>query len=78
MTFVFSTRSLLNFPPLFLQLEGKIVAPAKDAWVGHTNSLISIVKVERLTVDGSGGLIDGFGSSWWPCKYCPRPAVTPL
>ncbi|ESW06313.1 hypothetical protein PHAVU_010G037300, partial [Phaseolus vulgaris] len=78
--YVFLLSALLlkgpcNATTILIKLEGKIVAPAKDAWVGHTNSLISIVKVERLTVDGSGGLIDGFGSSWWPCKYCPRPAT---
>ncbi|XP_040869865.1 probable polygalacturonase At3g15720 [Glycine max] len=58
------------------QLQGVIVAPTKDAWVeGNLNTLIMISNVNGLTIDGSGGLIDGYGSAWWACKSCPRPSV---
>jgi len=79
MIFVFF-HFLCLISSLFLQLEGKIVAPTKSAWAYNKNKnhLISIRNVENLTVNGSGGLIDGLGSSWWPCKSCPRPAVTTL
>ncbi|WVZ16957.1 hypothetical protein V8G54_009939 [Vigna mungo] len=62
---------------ILIKLEGKIVAPTKYSWVDNNNenSLIVITKVDRLTVDGTEGLIDGFGSSWWPCKSCPRPSI---
>ncbi|CAJ1948720.1 unnamed protein product [Sphenostylis stenocarpa] len=59
-----------------IKLQGKIVAPNnKDAWLGFKSSLISITDVVRLTIDGSGGLINGLGSTWWPCPTCSRPAV---
>ena len=79
MSFVFFSFCLLNFPPPLFQLEGKIVAPTKDSWAGNNKrSLISIINVKQLTLDGSGGFIDGCGSSWWPCKTCSRPSVTTL
>jgi len=59
-----------------LQLQGKIVLPTQNAWLGDDKSrIILITDVNGLTIDGTGGLIDGSGSSWWPCKSCPRPAV---
>ena len=58
-----------------MQLQGKILVPTKGAWLGDKSSIILISKVNGLTIDGTGGLIDGSGSSWWPCKNCPRPAV---
>ncbi|TKY68794.1 polygalacturonase protein [Spatholobus suberectus] len=65
---------------IHIQLQGKIVAPAKDAWVkGLTiddmSTLILISNVNGLTIDGTGGLIDGNGSTWWKCNSCSRPAV---
>ncbi|XP_020208536.1 probable polygalacturonase At3g15720 [Cajanus cajan] len=57
-----------------IQLQGEIVAPTKNAWVGNSLNLIMFNKVNGLTIDGSGGLIDGTGSTWWGCN-CPRPAV---
>ncbi|WVZ16280.1 hypothetical protein V8G54_009262, partial [Vigna mungo] len=61
---------------ILIKLEGKIVSPKKYSWVGNNkNSLITIIKVDRLTVDGTEGLIDEFGSSWWSCKSCPRPSI---
>ncbi|XP_028223781.1 probable polygalacturonase At3g15720 isoform X2 [Glycine soja] len=63
-------------PSVQIQLQGVIVAPTKDAWVeGNLNTLIMISNVNGLTIDGSGGLIDGYGSAWWACKSCPRPSV---
>lgn len=59
-----------------MQLRGKIVAPAKDAWVGgYKYTWILISNINGLTIEGNGGLLDGDGSTWWACKNCPRPAV---
>lgn len=58
---------------LWLQLEGQIVAPSKGAWKDKSY-WIRIEYVNGLTIDGNGG-IDGYGSTWWQCKTCPRPSV---
>jgi len=60
---------------MFLQVRGKIVAATKSAWPSYKYTWILITNVNGLTVDGSGGSLDGFGSSWWPCRTCPRPSV---
>ena len=39
-------------------------------------NLIVISNVSRLSLDGTGGSIDGFGSSWWDCRNCERPTVS--
>jgi len=57
------------------QIEGKIVAPTKDGWRKGTSNLIVISNVNNLSIDGSGGSIDGYGSSWWKCESCGRPTV---
>ncbi|KAL2319870.1 hypothetical protein Fmac_028839 [Flemingia macrophylla] len=57
-----------------VQLQGKIVAPARDAW-GSGSNLIIFHKVNGLTIDGTGGLIDGYGSTWWKCNHCARPTL---
>ncbi|XP_020240382.1 probable polygalacturonase At3g15720 [Cajanus cajan] len=55
-------------------LAGKIVAPTMDTWVGDRGCWIVIQYVNGLTIDGQGGYIDGYGSSWWEkCKSCQRP-----
>lgn len=67
--FLFYTTSYL------LQLKGKIVAPPQKAFKDKS-SWIRIQYVNSLTIDGtSTGRIDGFGSTWWPCKSCRRPIV---
>ncbi|ESW06317.1 hypothetical protein PHAVU_010G037700 [Phaseolus vulgaris] len=38
-------------------------------------NLIVISNVSRLSLDGTGGSIDGFGSSWWDCRNCERPTI---
>ncbi|KAL9303485.1 hypothetical protein ACSQ67_020748 [Phaseolus vulgaris] len=58
-----------------IQVRGKIVAATKSAWPSYKYTWILITNVNGLTVDGSGGSLDGFGSSWWPCRTCPRPSV---
>jgi len=59
-----------------LQLQGKIVAPTKDQWPKDSASnLILISNVSSLSIDGSGGSIEGYGSSWWKCISCGRPTV---
>ncbi|KAK7382781.1 hypothetical protein VNO80_01847 [Phaseolus coccineus] len=58
-----------------IQLEGRITVASQSAWVGDKSMIILITNVNGLTIDGSGGSIEGFGSSWWPCKKCPRPSV---
>ena len=74
---------------MFLQLQGKIVASAKKEWIkvseiqnpntkgltNDTSNLIVFSNVTNLSIDGSGGSIDGYGSSWWECKSCGRPTV---
>ncbi|KAG2381046.1 polygalacturonase protein [Vigna angularis] len=58
-----------------IQLQGKIVASQKNAWQGDKSTVIYFTNINGLRIVGKGGLIDGFGSSWWPCKNCQRPAV---
>ncbi|KAK7386217.1 hypothetical protein VNO78_26277 [Psophocarpus tetragonolobus] len=56
-------------------LQGEIIAPDKDGWASFANTLIMISNVNSLKVDGSGGLINGYGSAWWKCKSCQRPSI---
>ncbi|XP_027907635.1 probable polygalacturonase At3g15720 [Vigna unguiculata] len=58
-----------------IQIQGKIIVPTQDAWQGDDSPIIMISNVNGLTIDGTGGLIDGLGSSWWSCKNCKRPTV---
>jgi len=58
-----------------LQLHGRIVAAQKNAWQGYKSTMILFTNINGLRIFGEGGLIDGYGSSWWPCKHCPRPSV---
>jgi len=59
-----------------LQLEGKIVAASKDEWEKvMTSNLILFSNLNGLSIDGSGGSIEGNGSSWWECISCGRPTV---
>ncbi|XP_027907637.1 probable polygalacturonase At3g15720 [Vigna unguiculata] len=37
--------------------------------------MILFTNTNGLRIFGKAGLVDGYGSSWWPCKNCPRPAV---
>ncbi|KAK7386216.1 hypothetical protein VNO78_26276 [Psophocarpus tetragonolobus] len=69
-----------NATQVNIQLQGKIVAPSKDAWekgvtIEDNSFLIMISHVNGLAVDGTGGQIDGLGSDWWKCRTCPRPKV---
>jgi hypothetical protein len=58
-----------------LQLQGKIVAPPKEAWK-DASYWISMQYINGLTIDGTNtGAIDGYGSTWWQCKSCSRPIV---
>ncbi|XP_027907631.1 polygalacturonase ADPG1-like [Vigna unguiculata] len=36
---------------------------------------IRVQHVNNLSIDGSGGSIDGYGSSWWKCESCGRPTI---
>ncbi|XP_020206761.1 probable polygalacturonase At3g15720 [Cajanus cajan] len=82
---VFLVRNLrlegpCNATSILIQLQGEIVAPAKNEWINgltidEESNLILISKVNSLTVDGNGGLIDGYGSTWWACKRCTRPMI---
>ncbi|KAK7350537.1 hypothetical protein VNO77_09270 [Canavalia gladiata] len=58
-----------------IQLQGKIIVPPKNAWTGDVSDFILFSNVKSLTIVGSEGLIDGYGSTWWNCKSCPRPSV---
>ncbi|XP_027907640.1 probable polygalacturonase At3g15720 [Vigna unguiculata] len=58
-----------------IQLHGRIVAAQKNAWQGYKSTMILFTNINGLRIFGKGGLIDGYGSSWWPCKHCPRPSV---
>ncbi|XP_017441312.1 probable polygalacturonase At3g15720 [Vigna angularis] len=58
-----------------IQIRGKVIAAEKNAWASYKYTWILISNVNGLTVDGSGGSLDGFGSSWWSCRNCPRPSV---
>jgi len=58
-----------------LQLQGRIAVATQNAWLGDKSTIILITNVNGLTIDGTGGSIDGFGSTWWACKNCPRPSV---
>jgi len=60
---------------MLLQLQGKLVAAEKNAWPSYKYAWILISNVNGLTVDGTGGSLDGFGSSWWSCTNCQRPSV---
>lgn len=60
---------------LILQLKGKIVAPPQKAFKDKSY-WIKMQYINSLRIDGTqSGTIDGFGSTWWPCKSCPRPKV---
>jgi len=58
-----------------LQLQGRIVAPQKNEWQGSKSRMILFTNTNGFRIFGKAGLVDGYGSSWWPCKNCPRPAV---
>ncbi|KAL9303334.1 hypothetical protein ACSQ67_020597 [Phaseolus vulgaris] len=58
-----------------IQLQGRIAVATQNAWLGDKSTIILITNVNGLTIDGTGGSIDGFGSTWWACKNCPRPSV---
>ncbi|QCE04600.1 polygalacturonase [Vigna unguiculata] len=58
-----------------IQLQGKLVAAEKNAWPSYKYAWILISNVNGLTVDGTGGSLDGFGSSWWSCTNCQRPSA---
>ncbi|KAK7287270.1 hypothetical protein RIF29_00468 [Crotalaria pallida] len=58
-----------------IQVQGEIVAPTMDEWVGDRSHWIIISYVNSLTIDG-GGHIEGHGSLWWQkCRSCPRPGL---
>ncbi|RDX62536.1 putative polygalacturonase, partial [Mucuna pruriens] len=55
---------------------GKIVPPDMNAWVGDRSGWIGISYVNGLTIDANGGIIDGYGSTWWEnCRTCQRPVA---
>ncbi|XP_014515465.1 probable polygalacturonase At3g15720 [Vigna radiata var. radiata] len=78
-----------NAPSVNIQLQGKIVAAGKNEWIkvseiknpktkgltNETSNLIVISNVTNLSIDGSGGSIDGYGSTWWNCQSCERPTI---
>ncbi|CAJ1948706.1 unnamed protein product [Sphenostylis stenocarpa] len=77
---VINFRGPCNATSVNIQLQGRIVAPAMDEWPrGLTNNeitnLIVISNVSSLSINGSGGSIDGYGSSWWQCTNCYRPTI---
>ncbi|KAK7350539.1 hypothetical protein VNO77_09273 [Canavalia gladiata] len=57
------------------QLQGKIVAPPKNAWTDNESNFILFSNVSSLTINGSRGLIDGNGSTWWNCTNCLKPTA---
>ncbi|WJX43889.1 galacturonan 1,4-alpha-galacturonidase [Trifolium repens] len=60
---------------IHIQLQGKIVAPPKEAWK-DASYWISMQYINGLTIDGTNsGAIDGYGSTWWPCESCSRPTA---
>ncbi|XP_024628633.1 polygalacturonase ADPG1 [Medicago truncatula] len=64
---------LLATLPWIAFLQGKVVAPSKEA-LKDDEHWIKIQYVNGVTIDGTGGGgIDGNGSTWWPCKSCSRP-----
>ncbi|CAJ1948722.1 unnamed protein product [Sphenostylis stenocarpa] len=73
--FPFTLKGPCQASSIQIQIRGKLVAPVKKAWVSYTSTWISMTNINGLTIDGSGGLIDGKGSSWWPCESCQRPSV---
>ncbi|WJX88743.1 hypothetical protein P8452_70795 [Trifolium repens] len=68
-------RGVCKAKSIHIKLQGKIVAPPKEAWKDGSY-MISIEHVNGLTIDGiSGGEINGYGSTWWQCKSCSRPVA---
>ncbi|KAK7386218.1 hypothetical protein VNO78_26278 [Psophocarpus tetragonolobus] len=59
---------------LQIQLQGKMFAPSKSAFGQYRYTWILITNINGLTVNGNG-VLDGSGSTWWPCKNCQRPSV---
>eukprot|EP00256_Glycine_max_P069206 XP_025983801.1 probable polygalacturonase At3g15720 [Glycine max] len=66
--------STLVIPPkgVFLVTNITLKGPCKAR---SLDPLILISNLNGLTIDGSGGQIDGFGSTWWKCRSCLRPRV---
>ncbi|KAK7286930.1 hypothetical protein RJT34_22293 [Clitoria ternatea] len=59
-----------------IQIQGKIVAPDMGSWGRDKLTLITISNVNGLTIEGTEGLIDGHGSTWWKnCPTCTRPKL---
>ncbi|QCE04588.1 polygalacturonase [Vigna unguiculata] len=58
-----------------IQIQGKLVAPAKKKWRSYYFTWILITNVNGLIVDGSEGSLHGSGSTWWSCKHCRRPSL---
>ncbi|CAJ1948718.1 unnamed protein product [Sphenostylis stenocarpa] len=78
-TFLLKKSTILKGPcmatSILIELQGKIIAPPQNAWQGGS-SMILVTNINGLTINGNGGLIDGDGSTWWPCgKNCTRPSV---
>ncbi|XP_050920526.1 polygalacturonase ADPG1 [Lathyrus oleraceus] len=68
--------STLLIPPKKLYLVNNLLfnGECKAKSILIQSSWIRIQYVNSLTIDGtSTGRIDGFGSTWWPCKSCRRP-----
>ncbi|WVZ09701.1 hypothetical protein V8G54_014231, partial [Vigna mungo] len=42
------------------------------------SNLIVISNITNLSIDGSGGSIDGYGSTWWNCQSCKGPTILRL
>ncbi|WJX16290.1 galacturonan 1,4-alpha-galacturonidase [Trifolium repens] len=49
---------------LHIQINGKILAPHRDAWGSCSKRWLYFLNVHGMTVDGSG-VIDGQGEAWW-------------
>jgi hypothetical protein len=49
---------------LAMQINGKILAPHRDAWGSCSKRWLYFLNVHGMTVDGSG-VIDGQGEAWW-------------
>ncbi|CAJ1948716.1 unnamed protein product [Sphenostylis stenocarpa] len=63
-------RGPCNATSVNIQVRGRIVAPAMNVWLkGQKTNLISIFNVSSLSIDGSGGSIDGYGST------CPKAHI---
>ncbi|XP_004510271.1 probable polygalacturonase At3g15720 [Cicer arietinum] len=67
-------EATLVIPPKLSFLVNNLIFTGDCKATSITIQVVMIQYINNLTIDGHNtGKIDGYGSTWWECKSCPRP-----